>query len=455
MSISLIEENFKRSHLTVIVGDGRMSCILFVVDYENGASFKETYKIKLPENFDVSSIDDFLGEVLEQFGEEVGWKLIDKRAGISLPLRINDKLEDGEGINSSSLIVCSNIYEEGIKSLLLGVEATELDRNLQLKGYTRYLDLLSASDMIFVNLGWEKVKVYVLTRKSSPARKDDSDKERVEIEEFEVDSHSLMKDPGLKLRSLLATPLKKEVLGDLFANVFSRKPVESASDDVKDLLRSYAMAALLNVKDDKLRRFGIETEDAHLVITGDLVGVLGEAHAVLGVVDGLQLKGRYRIAVDSEGEIFAGAAVLGKEKDLGTVLPVTDIYPRGYMYLSTEKGASGKEGKRAFTGKILFKGTEKTNWDDTESLIVAQTGQIRTFDFKEENRSGVGMVTIKPEKGVYFPNMRKEGDSLVGGFDENLKKLVVDCRKVPVVYGPDANANHPRVSEWLHQLDLG
>jgi hypothetical protein len=201
------------------------------------------------------------------------------------------------------------------------------------------------------------------------------------------------------------------------------------------------------------------------MISGDLIHLMPDEYSFLAVADGLGLRGRYRVFLDNFEKFKAGMVT---QLDKSFACPIRELYPAGYVYISTEKGGSGRKGEVAFRGKLEFAsqdvvedsstsaGREQT---DNMNMILGQAGEIYTFPLFQKKKDGEfvaakGEYFLKPAKNVYFPNLEKDGEYLKGRFDERDCGLILDCRKIPVVYGPDESTNSSRVRNWLQGLDF-
>jgi len=256
-----------------------------------------------------------------------------------------------------------------------------------------------------------------------------------------ISGEFLDKIPETMVPSLLSTRMRKDVLIDALSNVRDRKVTAVGSDDVRDVLRGYVTGALFGMKDPEFQVFGSKS-DHGLIVTGDIARVLPEKNTILSVIDGLQLRGRYSIFVDREQR---GVPAVVASESGAFIFPLPDIYPRRYEYISTQKGGSGKNGQTAFRGRIRQQGCVD---DRDDIIIVGQTGHVYSFSVQ-----GAGNVLLQPSKSVYFPAMEKvmmgEDVYVTTEYSSQSASVIVDCRTIPVVYGPDALANHQRISEWL------
>jgi hypothetical protein len=200
-------------------------------------------------------------------------------------------------------------------------------------------------------------------------------------------------------------------------------------------------ANLIKIKDPALKSFGMKTEDAHLVITGDMASVLSDETLFISVIDGLQLRGKYRVLMDTQQRSVVAQSAIGSNR---FACPLKELYFDRFLYLSSESENKAREGDPAFTGKV-----ETTDKSDQLQVreIMGQVGQFHTLDLEN-----VGTIQIKPARSVYFPNLPKKGEFLVAGFSAIDSKAVIDCRKIPVVYGPDENTNLQRIRTWVNGL---
>lgn len=455
----------QNSHLVVTLSGGTLSCLLIVADYETGVSFSEHISCRIPKRFDINSLDDLLKNLLTQWEKDIDWDLVDCNTGVCLPLA-----EGGSGIAGAALYVSSEYFDKKYSSSLLGTKAQLIEDRDLIEGAVQYLRILNTTNMVFVFLNWDSFTVLYLDESSAESVSEVSDA-GTHVSEFKVERSNRVTQLEQSIRRLLTVNIKKGDLMNLYQNVTTEKINSSNSQEIWDVFRSSITASLFNLKDKCFSKFGMETEDAHLVITGDLTRFMPENQIFLAVVDGLQLRGKYKVFIDNEDRILAGLKTF-KSRDFPC--PVKEVYPPGYMYLSTEKGGSGKIGQESFRGKIAyvpsFEGKSETDLvknnksDDSskasnskvtdrsieDEYLVGQVGQIYSFSL-----NGKGKLYLKPSKAVYFPNLEREKDQFRLDFGEDITRLVIDCRMIPVVYGPDYNANYKRVSEWIAGLNLG
>lgn len=429
----------------MVVSGGCLSCRALSVNYEGGSSFSEYISIPLPRRFSLGVLDDLLQGLLVKWGKEIEWDIVDCVSGVCLPpgpSRI--------GVGGASLLVSPEYYEDDFRSSVLSTEAVKYDDQLEVSSLPSLMRKVGASDAIFVNLGWNEFSViHGTSGTSAPLIADGA----TQISEFRVPALTLADVLKTNLYSLMAVNLHQSDFEDLLANIFDNRAGDTNSTVVVDILRAYVTANLFRVQDKGFKRFGMQTSAGHVFVTGDIACVLPESCLVLAVVDGLQLKGRFVISVDKEYRYIVGSV---KHKRDEFICPVSEIYKGGNLYISTEKGGSGKPGKVGFHGRIVTdakmkteNGIEKVAVPENERAIVGDAGVIHSFEL-----TGKGKVFLKPEKSVYFPNLMREGSELVAEVGNAVKRLIIDMRPLPVVYGPDVNANQRRVAEWLRGIKL-
>lgn len=438
MQLSSLSQKGQSSHLFVVLSRGCLSCLLVVADYEGAGSFSEYCEFPVQVDFNVENLDSFLQSILEIWEEVIGWKILRCKDEICTPMT-----GQGEGIDSASLIVSKEYYSKGLRSLFLGVDAVLFSDKCLINGAASYMDSLGVTDMVSVFLNWDEIIVLALTR-----GKDSN----IKVKEFRIESDNSFSKLGPNIKNLLSVKFSKEDLKSVFANVMDTRIVSSRSLEVWDLLRSYVTVSLFNVRDRVFREFGMETKNALLTISGDIARVISRDQLFISVIDGLQLRGRYKVAIDTQSRMTVGAVSLGKDVDRREfICPIREIHPPGYMYLSMEKGGSGTLGKACFKGKIRGRVSsgDLSGSKVNDELIVGQVGQVYTFNVK-----GSGSILIKPEKSVYFPNLERKGQYLQAKFSEDINKIIVDCRRIPAVYGPDVSTNFRRVSNWIQGLNL-
>ncbi|MEA3356920.1 MAG: hypothetical protein U9Q67_00590 [Patescibacteria group bacterium] len=428
------------SHLFVMLFGQTLSCLLVSADYAAVHSLSEHFSVQVPQDFGLDQLDNLLPSVLKLWGQPIGLKLAAPNARLDPVLMF-----DGKEIGGISLIVEPRYDIKDYRSSVLSVEPIVYGEKEQVKWGARYMEVISASDMIFVLLQWDSIAVLVFSREKKPETS-------LQVDEFRLENDTLADLSKTRIRSLMSVNIKHLDLQDHLSNFFARKTITSKSFEVHDILRSYVTASLFSFKDRCFSRFGIETEDAVLVVSGSLAAALPKEDLMLSVVDGLQLKGRYKIVLDRELRSIAGGMSFARRN---FVMPITEVLQESYIYLSTEKGASGRVGRQAFRGKVTYCSgscddcTSKDGNTGSDDLLVGQTGQICTIDV-----SGIGSVLIKPDKYTYFPNLVRSGEYLRLDFTNDVVKVIIDCRKIPVIYGPDVLSNHRRLAEWRRGLSL-
>ena len=237
--------------------------------------------------------------------------------------------------------------------------------------------------------------------------------------------------------------MEKDSIRNILANVLQKQVTVSTSSEVWDVLRSFITTRLIKIKDPILKDFGVKTSDGHVVITGNISSVLSPETLFMSVIDGLQLRGRYRVILDQDQKsIVLGESMSSKE----FLLPVTNIYEDRFIYISSESDIRTKQGDLAFKGKIEDNTSEQ---GIHRKEIIGQIGYFHTYDL-----DGIGRVSVDPSASVHFSNMEKEGRNRVVSFASNDVKLSIDCRKIPIIYGPDETSNLQRVRTWINGLKL-
>jgi hypothetical protein len=424
------------SHLFVIVNGGSLSLFHVVADYEGGGSFSHQSDFPLPDGFSLEILDEFLSKVLLKWQKEISWELLDCEGEVCY-IPQNSQEEFDNGLDGATLIIDASYYVEDFKSTLLGVKAVQYDQQAMINGAAGYFDSLGASEMIFVNLGWDEIIVLALAQNKDIPRQEGN----ICVKEFRIDNSFDLDSIYERISKVQGMSLSEAEVSNTLKNLFHKKICRSTSIEIADLLRSFVTIKLFDLQDSFFKQFGFNGTNPLLLIGGDLAKLLPRNYSVLSVIDGLQLRGSYEVGLDLESRFTAGAVT---QRDREFICPLREIYPGGYRYVSTEKGGSGKMGKVAFRGEVKYNDERET------SLILGQVGNIYTF-----NVQGEGEFFLKPAKNVYFPNLEREGDYLKGEFKDSTNKLVLDCRKIPVIYGPDVEANASRMRDWLQGLKLG
>lgn len=380
------------------------------------------------------NLDYFLAKALKVWSKEIDWDLVSCDDELCMLA-----LSEGDTVDGVTLIVDRAFSKEPFHSMVLGVDAVVFDERMSVDAAANYLDVLEASAIINVVANWDGVRVYVTTG-GEVARKGGG----ILVREMAIEQDMLEHIPEKTMPSLLGVSLRKDELIDLVANIRAQKVTEISSNAASDALRAFLTAALFNMRDQTLQVFGHDSPDPFLLISGEIARALPVSYLILSVIDGLQLRGRYTIGIDKNYASLPAAIVKAKRT---VPIPVNSIYPLRYMYVSTEKGASGKDGQTSFRGRLVEIGVE----DEMGEMIVGQTGDIVTY--ATENP---GKVLLQPARSVYFPNLIREkmGEEqyLVAEFSKRDAGVIIDCRKIPAVYGPDAQANMSRIRNWIQGL---
>jgi len=165
----------------------------------------------------------------------------------------------------------------------------------------------------------------------------------------------------------------------------------------------------------------------------------------LALVDGLQLRGTFQMAIDRELRAVAGGVSYIQKR---FAFPFSGLFASRYVYVSPEKGATGRTGEVAFRGRLV--GSED-RVDDSEQFVLGQTGQIVNVTVPHGKK-----LYIDPAKSVYFPHLETvivdKKRTLAVDVPDGIEQVVIDCRTIPVVYGPDAHTNLRRVASWIHSF---
>jgi hypothetical protein len=425
------------SHLFVTLAGKSITWHLVHADHKDGISEIETLVIPVPRDFSADELDSLLAQGLRVWAEDIGWDLVDCENEVCLL-----SLCEGECVGGASLIAAAPFDTETMNSLVLETRSEKYDSQSYIDAAAHYFRRFALSHLVYVVFNWEGIKVLYVSNQGRA----NGNREGILVREMELEASFLDDISHSSLSSLLSVRMRKDVAIDTISNIRSRGINACVSQEVRDILRAYLTAALFGVKDPVLQSFGIDTPDGVLLITGDIPRAVPGAYTVLPVIDGLQLRGRYRIAVDRDLRSIPGSYAA---KSKVFAFPMYSVFPTWYQYISTQKGGSGREGETAFRGLIRDVHTDTD--DRGEDLLVGQTGSIVA---KKVNAGGT--VYLEPAKKVYFPNMAQEKYEgrryFVAEYGDAVSSVIVDCRKIPVVYGPDAEANYKRVREWIHGL---
>lgn len=447
------------SRLFTVLSGGSLSCTLVSPDYDSGNTYIEESCEQLPSDFDISDFDRYIKDLLYLWGKEIDWNLIGEDGKLKVPMEV-----DSEGVNGSVTIFSKKYCEEGFTSSFLSQKPLCFDDDFRAKSAARHLKLLECDRVVLVDLGWDEISV-TFTRRAPGAG--ESMSSEFDSQEFIVDSSRNRKNFGEIFEGLSAVNVSKNDFDDVIANLYSKRVISSSSQEVWDIIRAHISSCLFSINSKDLKNLGVLSGDNVVLITGDLVRVLPKNYALLAVIDGLQLRGSYRTFIDNGDRFKWGSTVVDGED---FIFPIPNIYPQGYMYISSTKGGNVKSGKNVMKGQIYWEddGSERLSSGVEGSsrvggsvpdpkTFVCKGGQMYTFDLKtgEEYQ---GRIIIEKDRDFEIPKLKEDGSGrFFADFDSEkyIGYVIFDCRNIPVVYGPDVSANHDRVTNWLKGLDIG
>ncbi|MDD3661709.1 MAG: hypothetical protein PHG63_01460 [Candidatus Dojkabacteria bacterium] len=436
------------SHLFVSLTRGTLSYLLTASDYSSAASWSESLSIPLPLGFMLSDLDDVLAQSLPVWAESIGWDIVKCRNDVCLL-----SLCEGDCVGGVSLLVSPEYDADEFRSLVLGVHAYTASKEMTIEAISRYLEVLEKPRVLVVDLGWDEIAVYHVSRGHSGSSREG----RVVVRESCVEEEYLRRLPGLIKSNILSVSLRHDVVIDLLNNVRARRIVGAQSPHVQDVLRAYITSALINMKDREVHTFGTGSDRGIVLVSGEMAQALPEPVLLLSVIDGLQLRGTYEIAVDGGQRMPAWNLTL-----TGKSLPLSPnvVFENTYLYISTERGASGSRGRLAFRGLLAERHDGDVSNIDKNTvvpprrdprMIVGQCGEIHSFSV-----SGGGSVLLQPAKSVFYPNLeRRRSDGteyLAADFSTAVDSIIIDNREIPIRYGPDVHTNSRKISGWVQGL---
>lgn len=417
----------------MILSEGVLTCILVQANYEAGCSSSYTFSLVLHRDFSVVHLDVVLGSILKTWSKEIDWDLVSCQDELCLL-----SLDDSESVGGATLIVDPYYLSEGpIHSYVMGVDAIMLEDQLYIDMSAKLLDVSGASELVYVVAGWNDIRVLIAHRGRSGL----SHEGKIIVRELKIDSDALDKIVESSMEHVLSIRLRKDEMIDIVANLRDRRPVGILSEQIQDVARAFLTAALIHMRDIGLQSFGTGSRDGLLCATGPLLRILPLSHSSLAIIDGLQLRGTFDVGID-DGMVAVAGGVSYIQKRFA--FPLSGVYPHRYMYVSPEKGATGRKGESVFRGKVV----NQRDGEIAGKLVLGQSGQIVSIALAAEEK-----LYIEPARSVFFPNLDQvvfdKKKSLVVEGKKGCDRVVVDCRSIPVVYGPDAHANLSRIPKWI------
>lgn len=411
-------------------------CHLVEANYKAGCAETYSYSFTLPDDFEIDNLDLLLGNVLKLWSKDIGWDLVRCEDDLCIL-----SLSGSETVNGVSLVVEERYLQNGkYHSYVLGIDSIPLTDQVYIDLTSKLLELSGASTLVLLDADWTTIRVYLAAKNSVWKN---IEQPKILIRELKVESDVLERIADKSVSSILSTPVRKDFLVDALANMRTASPVKLYAEQSIDIVRSFLTAALIHMRDAGLHSFGGNEGKSVLCVTGPIARLIHPSALSLAVIDGLQLRGTFETYIDSDMRAYAlGTSVNNKV----FAFPWKSVFETSFVYVSPEKGASGRRGEITFRGVI-----NDHDAQTIDTIIVGLTGHVIPIRLKENEQ-----LLIEPAKPVFFPRLKQvfENNKKYLTLDDSidLKDVIIDCRSLPVVYGPDPLSNASRISSWIQPV---
>lgn len=248
---------------------------------------------------------------------------------------------------------------------------------------------------------------------------------------------------GPKYKTFLSKHLSSNFLSNIWGNFLLKPVLETNSVLLKDFIRSYITIQLLALCSDssKLNKdFGVKPYNNLLWLTGDLINLTSFKELLLSVIDGLELRGTFDVALDKSGLIHT----LGRTFCLGEKSDDIELTSESFLPSFTKVFAPDLDLKPDVR-KVIFSGT-LFDTKDKSIDVFATSSELTEINIKNPKTTYLEGAFIKR---AYIEGYTKPFDLRCSMEEIIWEKILFDCRVKPVIYGPDVKANSIKFNMWL------
>ncbi len=252
-----------------------------------------------------------------------------------------------------------------------------------------------------------------------------------------------------KFKAFLSSGDSINKLTNLWAN-FILHPVDSSDDDsLKDLVRAYLTLQVLSIFNNNTKSFEkVGTQKSTLIVlTGEMLELLGEKELMIAIIDGLEIRGQFDLLIDSRHKLYSYGrryvdGINAQDFIVNKELVINDMY----KVLVPEVGTVNEKDKVIFQGAKIIAGEE----DQSVNAIAPEVSEFELnqelkclFDGKFVNSAYIDGDSVK--KSDLFEMISQPNAA-------SYAKVIIDGRFKPVVYGPNAKANSKKLNRWFRKI---
>lgn len=246
-----------------------------------------------------------------------------------------------------------------------------------------------------------------------------------------------------KFKAFLGDDKPFNVLVNTWANFILTPTVERSNESLKDLVRSYITVQLFSIYNDNKEMFagyGVSGKKSCVIVSGLLASVLDENELLIGILDGLQMRGNFDLYVDKGSHLLTlgDQYSLGVNADKYIVQEGLMDYVGAKVYIPEVPGKEG-EVKMVFDGELIRS-------DQSREPIHTVTPHLSYFELDSSLKN---ILSGKFVKGSYVEGLNEDIELIAGKDGDNVDRVYIDSRFKPSIYGPTASDNRSKIKAWL------
>ena len=438
----------KNAYLVITSSPELIYANLFYSHYEIGRNYVLSDISHYPDNLEALS-NKFWADYFKALEEKFSWSLFQEDNVLSGVFRSQPFVDEGNGVAKVTTRIAdfANGHSAVIRSLRefspdIEVDVYSHDDN---EKYHTVLEKLGYEDILVLDLNLLRFDAW---RIGSAEGISPHKMIHTKISWTGKNGRNgLMKSiTDSRLKAFLSTSRRLEEIQNVWANLVSKRPLETSDVLVSDLIRAFTTLQLTSLDRQNswlTRNFGLGSRSA-IILTGDISKLIAEDALLLAIIDGLQLRGHFDVFIDSQDTTRAGLAQLFYGVNAQSfILNPEDVF-KNPVRVFIPSVSKLKRGARKLVFDALL-----TYDDRVHDHVFAFVG-----DFLRINLSNANTFTLQGEFKKEFSPFVK-GEPLTVATDSRSphivpRKIIVDARVKPIVYGPSARANHTKLMQWLN-----
>lgn len=463
--LSLLNKN---AFLSIFANRSGLHATLAYSHYEIDRSYVFTDKTVIDWENDPVEEYDFWLQYIESLGEKFEWNFLESSFSKFSMGKVKEFEDEGDGVVAIRFLFDGNL--EARSRSMNAIQGYFPEITVEILDNKKVRDLLSKvairlgyTDALLLDVNLHRFDLYRsrVSDKTRSAKLSDLNDKPWESSyckiSWDSDRALVEKLKDARLKAFSSVDTDSEQCSNLWGNLVCDEFSSGSGMLVGDLVRSYATVQLISLFNSDEKFFsgiGQGVKPTLIIVTGELLGMMNEEQLNLALFDGLQLRGTMDMQSSKGYEFFA----LGDELVQGVnarnyITTVTQVVPHIDRLMLPDIPGRPEEKKAIFMANLTEKGKG-------ERTVYALTPNISRILLPEDEY----VVDGDFSRGAYIEGSSLEG--LSGGEKRNskkgegfiwhsgqqsvpIRKLVIDARFKPVVYGPDYRTNRNKISSWL------